>query len=73
MVIALITHYKAISRTNGKAEQIMLKATFWGIMVTGLSGDIVWTKMFWFLFMMIIMHKNAMHSKYAAPAQIGNV
>lgn len=59
MIIALIKHYKAISRAiNNRTEQITLKATFWGIMVTSLSGDIVWSKMFWLLFMMIIMHKN---------------
>lgn len=65
MMIALFKHYKAISGQSGDGtEEIMLKATFWGMMVNGLSADIVWSKMFWFLFMMIIMHKNSVSYKY---------
>ncbi|MDA8172454.1 MAG: O-antigen ligase family protein [Nitrospiraceae bacterium] len=67
MVIALIKHYATIGHyaaIGGKggrpgADQIILKAAFWALLVGGLSQDVVWYKSFWLLWMMIVMQKYA--------------
>lgn len=74
MFTALIKHYKLISASNvEKSDQIMLKATFWAVMINCLTGDMIWSKMFWFLFMMIIMHKHAMRRVSAPPVPASNL
>lgn len=64
LIITLLKHYQAIAKPKNTSEQIMLKAAFWGMMVSSLSMDIVWNKFFWLLFMMIVMQKHITNKKY---------
>ena len=59
MIMGLIKHYSALSLKRGtfNMDQIVLKAAFWGIMISGLSLDMIWNKTFWLLLMMITMQK----------------
>jgi putative inorganic carbon (hco3(-)) transporter len=64
-VIAIVQHYRAINLrfARNNTDNIMLKATFAGILTHSFFIDSVWTKTFWFLWMMIMMHKNAVGLK----------
>jgi O-antigen ligase len=62
MLVAMITHYRAI-RTEllqSDNDRLMLYAAFWGIIISGLSQDILWYKSFWLLWILIVMHKYVM-------------
>lgn len=62
--IAIWKHYQSIklrSETHNQ-EAIMLKATFWGMLVSSQFMAINLTnKFFWLLWMMILMHKNSVN------------
>ncbi len=59
MVIGLAKHYSALGRESRTCnmDRIVLKAAFWGIMVSGMSLDMIWNKTFWLLLMMMTMQK----------------
>lgn len=56
LIIGLIKHYRSIGPSSVTTNAIMLKAAFWGIIVGGLSLDIMWSKETWLLWMMILMN-----------------
>ena len=60
MLMAFIKHYRSIgkhliSQTN---DTIMLKASFWSILVSSFFSGIFWLKSFWLLWILIIIYKN---------------
>ncbi len=67
MIMAMIKHYQVIrSRFNEyPIEMIMLKACFWGILVSSIFLHTFLTKSFWLLWMMIMMHKNISKNKFS--------
>ncbi|MFQ5964630.1 MAG: O-antigen ligase family protein [Candidatus Scalinduaceae bacterium] len=60
MLLAIMKHYRVIqSRFNQyNLDIVMLKASFWAILVSCLFTDSVGKKAFWVLWMMIMMYKN---------------
>ncbi len=64
MVIAIIKHYQILRlRTNKyccENDRIMLKAVFFGMLVSSLSLDTFFYKSFWLLWMMILVYKNVL-------------
>ncbi|MBE0426203.1 MAG: O-antigen ligase family protein [Nitrospirae bacterium] len=56
----MLKHYRIIKsflmRYDGNT--IMLKASFWGVLITSFFGDTMWTKSFWLLWMLILMNRN---------------
>jgi O-antigen ligase len=65
MFFALKLHYQKIKSRFAEygMDEIMLKATFWGMIITSFFSTNLWDKSFWFLFMMIMMHKNVYESR----------
>jgi O-antigen ligase len=59
LIIALIKHYKVISSRfiQENSDQIMLKATFWGMLTDSFFINSLWLKPFWLLWMMILMYR----------------
>lgn len=54
-------HYQAAkikSRLINDKNNIMLTASFWGILAVSLFIDTLWSKSFWLLLMMILMNKS---------------
>ena len=66
MVFTFIRHYHVISFRRGQnnIDQIMLKATFWGMLNQGFFTDILFYKSFWLLWMMMLMYRNAVAEAY---------
>lgn len=60
MIIAMVKHYQTMRpRFNFyNIDDVMLKASFWGILVSSIFLHTFLTKSFWLLWMMILMHKN---------------
>jgi len=60
LVASLTKHYRAaMSRfTQYKLDSIMLKASFWAILISSFFLGTFWSKSFWLLWMLIIMYKN---------------
>jgi len=65
MVLAMIKNYQAIrSRFNHYSiNKVTLRASFWGILACSFFLDTLIYKSFWLLWMMIIMHKNAVETE----------
>ncbi len=63
--LAIRKHYKAINSrfTHYNYDAIMLKASFWGVLLSCMFGDYAWNKSFWLLWIMIIMYKNISEDK----------
>lgn len=59
-IMAIIKHYQSIrSRfSSDNSNQVMLRAAFWGILVSCFFLDTVYIKSFWLLWMLIMMNKN---------------
>lgn len=64
MIIAMVKHYRAIRTIPAvyDSDQSMLRAAFFGIIVASMSLDIIWYKTFWFLWILIVMHKSVIKS-----------
>jgi O-antigen ligase len=60
MVMALIKHYKTASKrfAEYKIDAIMLKASFWAVMVSSFFLGTLWHKSFWLLWILIVIQKN---------------
>ncbi len=60
LTMLFVKHYKTISAglRQRSDEDIMLKAAFWGIMVTSFFLDPMFLKSFWLLWIMILMKGN---------------
>jgi O-antigen ligase len=60
IMFAFIRHYQVITPkfVQDNKDEIMLKATFWAILLQGFFNDIIWHKQFWLLWMMILMYRN---------------
>ncbi len=62
MVAAMISHYRIlrpqINKYGPVNDTIMLKASFWGMLVSSLSLDTFLYKSYWLLWMMILLYKN---------------
>ncbi len=65
MVVAMRKHYKAIQArfTHYNINTVMLKASFWAVLFCCIFGTHLWSKAFWLLWMMIMMHKNILEDK----------
>jgi O-antigen ligase len=58
VLMAIVKHYRAMqSRSN--PDEIMLKAAFWGLLVSSIFLTTYLMKSYWLLWMMILMYKNA--------------
>jgi O-antigen ligase len=57
LILGFVKHYRAIGISSQTANTIMLKAAFWGIIIAGLTIDIMWDKETWLLWMMILMNR----------------
>ncbi len=62
LVIVIMKHYQAIrSRVSSdNSNQIMLKASLLGVLVSCFFVDLVYTKSFWLIWMMIMMYRNVL-------------
>ena len=60
MILAIWKHYKAIQTRVAiyDNETVMLKASFWGILLSSFFLDPVWRKDFWLLWIVIMMRNN---------------
>ena len=60
MVLAIIKHYKAAKSRFSKyrMDEIMLKASFWAILLSSSFLGTVWRKSYWLLWILIIMYKT---------------
>jgi O-antigen ligase len=60
MVLGIRKHYQAIKSRFAyyNNNQVMLKASFWAMLVASFFLDTFWYKSFWLLWMMIMMHQN---------------
>lgn len=59
LLISFIIHYRSItSQFSFDYRQIMLRASFWGILTSSLFLDTIWTKPFWLLWILMLMYKN---------------
>lgn len=63
MIIGIITHYRLIRSpfAQYKDDEVMLKAALLGILVANFAGTYLWTKSFWLIWMMIVMHRNVLN------------
>ncbi len=59
-VVAQIKHYQAIRSyvSSNDSDQIMLKASFFGLLLASFFLDTIETKSFWLLWMMIMLYRN---------------
>ncbi len=69
MIAALIKHYHALRpKTEGDdLDLVVLKAAFWGIMISSLALDVTWYKTLWLLLTMIMMQKYISGIEGASP------
>ncbi len=60
MTVSIVAHYKTLTLKghNPDIGKTMLKASLCGILVTSFYLDTIWTKSFWLLWMMILIHRN---------------
>jgi O-antigen ligase len=60
LIVFIAKHYSLIKSKfkHENHESIMLKASFWGILVQSLFIDPLFRKSFWLLWMIIVMYKN---------------
>lgn len=60
LIVVILKHYKIMRPIKGRSDvsKIMLKASFWGTLVASTFLDTIWTKQFWLLWMLIMMHRN---------------
>jgi O-antigen ligase len=60
LVVAFVKHYYAIRAESDKSsmDMIMLRASFWGIIVSSMALDSLWFKSFWLLLMLIVIEKG---------------
>jgi len=67
LIISLAKHYQIlrlrINRYDCDDNQTMLKAVFWGMLVSSLSQDTFFYKSFWLLLIMILLHKKVLLSE----------
>ncbi len=63
IVLAMIMHYKLITRSSDTSERIMLKACFMGCISQTLTIDVIWRKSFWLLWMLIVIHNLTQSNK----------
>ncbi|MCF6148008.1 MAG: O-antigen ligase family protein [Candidatus Kuenenia sp.] len=65
MILAMWKHYQSIysKMLQEKTGIIMLKSSFWAILATSFFLDTCWTKSFWLLWVMIIIHENIMNKE----------
>ena len=65
MIIGFVKHYKAIDKVSFYSsnrydiDSIMLKASFWSLLVASFFLDTFWYKQIWLLWMLIMIRKNA--------------
>ncbi|MDR4506263.1 MAG: O-antigen ligase family protein [Candidatus Scalindua sp.] len=61
-LLAIMKHYKVIKTRSSQydIEAIMLKAAFWGMIVSSLFIDSSWRKSFWLLWMIIMIRRNTL-------------
>jgi O-antigen ligase len=64
MIIGFAAHYKAIDKVvsfnRSDFDAIMLKASFWSLLVSSFFLDTFWYKQLWILWMLIMIRKNAL-------------
>lgn len=60
-VIAIWNHYRLLQTRIIDMNKIMLKASFWAILMIMLSADVTWNKSYWLLWMMIVIDKNLLN------------
>ncbi len=59
VILAIWKHYQAIQLRSAPCNNhIMLKASFWAILLASFFLDTAWRKQFWLLWIMIMMNKN---------------
>jgi hypothetical protein len=60
LIVIIAKHYRILKMrfSHGYGEDIMLKATFWGILTMSFFLDPMFRKSFWLLWMMIVMEGN---------------
>lgn len=65
MFLAILKHYKTIKSqfTQYKVDTVVLRASFWAILVICIFSENIWEKTFWLLWMMIMMYKNVSEDK----------
>lgn len=65
MTIGIVKHYRLIKpRFNYyNNNHVMLKASLLAVLVTSTFGGLIWTKPFWLILMMIMIHKNVSEYK----------
>ena len=63
LIIGIIKHYRLISKQLNpySFSLITLKSAFLGILVASFFGNFLWTKSFWLIWMMIMMHRNVLN------------
>jgi O-antigen ligase len=66
MIIGFARHYKAINptfySTKYDFDSIMLKASFWSLLVASFFSDNFWNKQMWLFWMLIMIRKNALNN-----------
>jgi O-antigen ligase len=62
-VWAIVNNYKTIRTDTSNNHQVMLKAAFWGMLISSFFLDTLFTKSFWLLWMLILMQKNYLENK----------
>ncbi|MGB9716141.1 MAG: O-antigen ligase family protein [Thermodesulfovibrionales bacterium] len=65
LILGIRKHYQIIKLriTHHDNNTVMLKASFWAMLVASFFLDTFWYKSFWLLWMMIMMHHNIMKRK----------
>jgi O-antigen ligase len=61
-VLSIWHHYRLLKKKYlaGDSGQVMLKASFWAILVSSSFGQRMWDKGFWLLWMMIVIYSSIM-------------
>ena len=61
LIAGIVKHYRAIVKVGVSLDNnndIMLKAAVWGVLISCFFSTFIWTKDFWLVWMLIMMHKN---------------
>jgi O-antigen ligase len=61
-VLAIWHHYALLKKSypNGDSGQVMLKASFWAILLSSSFNQRLWEKGFWLIWMMIVIYGNVL-------------
>lgn len=60
LIIGLIQHYRIIQFTKFQKtnDRVVLSAAFFAILTSSFFSTFIWTKSFWLLWIIVILHKN---------------